>query len=436
MWPLRGASLHETHGGRRLLGVHTRDQHNLIVPGGRGRHHPHFSQDVLRLHEVALPEGAEGESAGHTPDFHPVHPSGSARTPGVHVGREPSTVHLSPKTDCWNQGGEEDRLADAGGRHDAFRECDERPGARSFLLRLDRRASLSWVHMLDTAAHVPGHNGEERRGAVRQVCYLVRSVPDDRVWVDFCAARADRGCFTKDSEVGCAGYFWDPARPTTGECSPGGTAGSGSELVSIVHAAAIFTPDGIQTCAVASAAGGTVADAFCRAVSGVLSPPTHAFLSLSFLHTVFFTFPGPQSRLFPPAKRTRAHAHLMKRRGGWNPPVFRVFVGYAFDSTCGFPGEGPPSRRRQSSVAGQSRVGGGLFGSTPYRARPDIPSSAGGSSTSTPKKARFTYTVAWLLATLMPETVTASVDILHAAGCEYVVTLLNKKSSHKCAALA
>ena len=104
---------------------------------------------------------------------------------------------------------------------------------------------------------------------------------------------------------------------------------------------------------------------------------------------------------------------LSRLRYGSRRPAFASFTGVGFDSTLGFPGEGPKIRRGSNNG---NRQEGGLF-TSPSTQQSTPPSG-------TRKKLRFTYTLGWLLATLMPGTLAAGVDHLDQLGCERVVERL------------
>ena len=119
----------------------------------------------------------------------------------------------------------------------------------------------------------------------------------------------------------------------------------------------------------------------------------------------------------PPRIRSRRRlvAYFKMSQYHTHTPQFASFTGVEFDSTLGYPGEGP-GRRPHRCTKGHGK-GGHFVSTTPPVPPPVTPSE-------TRKKPRFRYTVAWLLATLMPGTLAAGVEHLDEAGCEKVVQQL------------
>ena len=130
--------------------------------------------------------------------------------------------------------------------------------------------------------------------------------------------------------------------------------------------------------------------------------------------------------LYPP-RPPRVRSRLRSRRPGrLLPPAFQSFTGAEFDSTRGFPGEGPNDG---SQV--QVRESLGRFGKRKAPEAKSITPECISPCSRTPaqsaSKPRFVYTLGWLLGTLMPGTVMSSVEFLDEAGCEFVVAKLQQQ---------
>ena len=125
----------------------------------------------------------------------------------------------------------------------------------------------------------------------------------------------------------------------------------------------------------------------------------------------------------PPHVRSRLRS---RRPGRLLPPAFHSFTSVEFDSSRGFPGEGPNDG---SQV--QVRESLGRFGKREAPEAESVTPECIPPCSRTPAKSaskpRFVYTLGWLLGTLMPGTVMSSVEFLDEAGCEFVVAKLQQQ---------